>query len=187
MDQSRDVIMGKIRKLKLSNDDFISNLRTEYNANIKLWIYEVTFRDQRSQLFLTMNTILLTALGILASFGQSIQTTAAIAILISLFAFSTCIMWRSILLKNSAYIEFRRFQLRSLEAKLQNITTFNNQWKSLNNYQELNFPELGESFMIGKSSRHSSTAVENNLPLILTIFWIVVFLAATIFLVKQFI
>jgi hypothetical protein len=177
--------MAKQETTKLSDEQKISNLRAEYQANIQLWIYEATFREQRSQMFLNINTILLVALGTLTTFSPTHLNTALIALLTSLFAFPTCVMWRQILLKNGEYMKFRRFQLRTLEVKLQNVTTFGNSWKALNEYEELKVSELEKPFQISKSAKYSAIAVENNLPLILTIFWAIVFLAALIFIVVQ--
>ena len=85
--------MAKSDVTKLTHDQEISNLRVEYDANIQLWIYEATFREQRSQMFLTINTILLTALGILVTFNRSYLQTAIIAIPITSFALPACILW----------------------------------------------------------------------------------------------
>ena len=82
-------------------------------------------------------------------------------------------------------MQFRRFQLRSLEVKLQNLTTFQNQWTALNKYQKLTVPELEDPFLISKSAKHSAIAVENYLPLILTVFWAVILLAAITFISFQ--
>jgi hypothetical protein len=177
--------MAKQETAKLTHEQKISNLRAEYEANVQLWIYEATFREQRSQMFLTVNTILLVALGTLTTFSPSYLNTALIALVTSFFAFPTCVMWRRILLKNGAYMQFRRFQLRALEVKLQNMTTFRNSWEALNKYKELKVPELEDTFQISTSAKHSAIAVENNLPLILTVFWAIVFLAALIFIVVQ--
>ena len=177
--------MAKSDETKLTQDQEISNLRVEYDANIQLWIYEATFREQRSQMFLTVNTILLTALGIMVTFNPYFLNVAIIAIPISLFALPACILWYLILLKNGAYMQFRRFQLRSLEVKLQNLTTFQNQWKALNKYEKLTVPELEDPFLINKSAKHSAIVVENYLPLILTVFWAIIFLAAITYIVFQ--
>lgn len=132
-----------------------------------------------------MNTILLVALGTLTTFSPSHLNTALIALFVALFAFPTCVMWHRILLKNGAYMQFRRFQLRAIEVKLQNVTTFHNSWKSLNKYKELKVPELEDTFRIDKSAKYSTITVENNLPLILTIFWMIIFVVALIFILIQ--
>ena len=178
---------GKQEFVNLTDEQKVSNLRAEYEANIQLWIYEATFREQRSQMFLNMNTILIVALGTLSTFSPSILNTSIIAILISVFALPSCIMWHLILQKNGAYMKFRRFQLRALEVRLQNVTTFRNQWEALNNYHILELPELKEPFEISKSARHSAISVENNIPLILTFFWVAVFLGAIILIYLQYV
>jgi hypothetical protein len=172
--------MNERQAVELTDEQKISNLRAEYEANIQLWMYEATFRQQRSQMFLTMNTILLVALGTLITISPSILNTAIITLLISIFGLLGCVMWHRILLKNGEYMRFRRFQLRSLEVKLQNVTTFGNQWKTLNKYETLSVPELEDKFEIDPSAKHSAITVENKLPLILTVFWAVVLLGAII-------
>jgi hypothetical protein len=96
----------------LTHEQQIANLRDEYKANVDLWIYESTFRQQRSEAFLNINTILLTALGILITISPSIRNSSIVGVLIAIFGLLTCTIWRQILLRNSAYMRFRRYQLR---------------------------------------------------------------------------
>src|SRR5687767_7106812 len=125
------------RKIKLTNEQTLSNVRDEYRANIELWMYDATFRNQRSGTFLNINTALLVALSILITISPSIRNISITSVLISLFGLMTCTMWRQIMIRNAAYMNFRRFQLRGLETQLQNVTTFGNQWKALNKYEHL--------------------------------------------------
>lgn len=170
--------MSNNQVVELSVEQKIDNLRTEYEANIKLWIYEATFRQQRNQTFLTMNTILLTVFGTLLTLSSSLLNTSIIAIIISMVGFPACFMWHKLLKKNGEYMRFRRYQIRWIETQLSNITTFRNQWKALNLYEELHLFGLDDKFLIIPSARHSAISVENKLPIILAIIWAIIFIAA---------
>lgn len=155
----------------------ISSLVEEYKANIDLWIYEATFRQQRSQTFLTMNTILLVALSMLMTISPSLVNSSVIAVLIAVFGFPACIMWYRILARNGEYMRFRRYQLRGIEFQLQYVTTIRNQWKALNRYEPLSLEGLEDKFEIKSSARVSAITIENRLPLILAGLWLIIFLA----------
>ena len=51
--------MKDLRKVKLTNEQLLLNIREEYRTNIDLWVYDATFRNQRSGTFLNVNTALL--------------------------------------------------------------------------------------------------------------------------------
>jgi len=155
----------------------ISSLIEEYKANIDLWIYEATFRQQRSQTFLTMNTILLVALSMLMTISPSLVNSSVIAVLIAVFGFPACIMWYRIQARNGEYMRFRRYQLRGIEFQLQDVTTIRNQWKALNKYEPLSLEGLEDKFEIRSSARVSAITIENRLPLILAGLWLLIFLA----------
>jgi hypothetical protein len=161
----------------LGHEQRIANLRDEYKANVDLWIYESTFRQQRSEAFLNINAILLTALGILITIGPSLRNVSIVGILIAVFGLLTCTIWRQILQRNSAYMRFRRYQLRALEVQLQNVTTFGNQWKALNRFEPLTFPGLGETFEVGKTAKTSAIDIENRLPWLMGGLWLVILVA----------
>jgi hypothetical protein len=160
----------------------VTILTTEYQANVDLWIYEVTFRQERSQAFLAVNTVLLVALGALTQFRPSLTTTTMAAIPISVFGILACIMWYLILIRNNAYLSFRLYQLRAVEAKLPGMTTIANQWKAMSLYETLQTEGLGP-FAIPPAARRSSLRMENKLPLILAGLWVLVCAAAVTVLV----
>ena len=166
----------------LLSDHQVTILTTEYQANIDLWIYEVTFRQERSQAFLAVNTVLLVALGALTQFSPSLAATTIAAIPISLFGVLACLMWYLILIRNSAYLAFRLYQLRAVEGKLPGMTTIANQWKAMTCYKTLHTEGLG-SFAIPPAARRSSLRMENQLPLILAGLWVLVCAAAVTVLV----
>ncbi|UCC62838.1 MAG: hypothetical protein JSV36_19150 [Anaerolineae bacterium] len=172
--------MNEQQSLELTDEQRISNLLEEYKANIDLWIYEATFRQQRDQTFLTMNTILLVALSILMAISSSLLYSSVIAVLIAVFGLSACIMWHRILVRNGAYMRFRRYQLRGIEVQLQNVTTMRNQWKALNKHEQLSLEGLEDKFEIEKPARVSAIDIENRLPLALAGLWLIIFLGGAV-------
>jgi hypothetical protein len=173
----QEITMSEQLDKELVDGQRISGLVEEYKANIDLWIYEATFRQQRSQTFLTMNTILLVALSMLMTISPSLVNSSVIAVLIAVFGFPACIMWYRILARNGEYMRFRRYQLRGIEFQLQYVTTIRNQWKALNRYEPLSLEGLEDKFEIKSSARVSAITIENRLPLILAGLWLIIFLA----------
>ena len=174
--------MKGLQKIKLTDEQRITNIRNEYRVNIDLWMYDATFRQQRSETFLNINTALLVALSILITINPSVRNISIIGVLISLFGLLTCSMWRQILIRNAAYMNFRRYQLRGLEVQLQNVMTFRNQWKALNLYEPLSLPGLDDTFQVTKPARVSVINIENRVPLLLSGLWLLIFISGTVFL-----
>ena len=175
------------RILKLTNEQRLSNIREEYRSNIDLWVYDITFRNQRNGTFLNINTALLVALSILITISPSLLNISITGVLISLFGLMTCAMWRQIMLRNGAYINFRRYQLRNLEIQLQNVTTFGNQWRALNKYEPIAAPGLEDVFQISKPAKVSATNIESRVPLVLSSLWSLIFIAGiTIIILSLF-
>ena len=164
----------------------LSNIRDEYRANIDLWVYDNTFRNQRNGTFLNINTALLVALSILITISPSILNISITGALISVFGLVTCMMWRQIMIRNAAYVNFRRYQLRGLELQLQNVTTFGNQWKALNDYERLSIAGLEDVFQISKPAKVSALDIENKIPLLLSGFWSLILISGIVVLVLSF-
>lgn len=154
----------------------IAKLLAEYEANIELWKHDDNTRMQRNGIFLSVNTLLTVALGTLITISPSIWSAAATACLISVFGLPICVMWYRILLRAGEYVRFRRFQLRAIEAQLQDVTTIRNQWRALNEYETVSFNGIEDTFTIKRSAKCSVTAIENRLPLVVTGFWLLVLL-----------
>ena len=169
------------QQIALTNEQKISNLNSEYQANIALWQHDDNLRQQRFGTFLNINTILLVALGTLITISPSIRNSSMIAILVSLFGFPICIMWHRILIRNGEYIRFRRFQLRFIEQQLQNVTTITNQWNALNKHQTITLPDFEDTFTVTLAGKRSSTSIETKLPLILASFWLLVLVIGLVF------
>ena len=166
--------------ITLTDEQRISNLISEYQANIALWQHDDNLRQQRSGTLLSMNTFLLVALGTLITIKPSLDNSAVVAILVSVFGFPICIMWHRILVRNGEYIRFRRFQMRSIEGQLQNVTTVTNQWNALDKHKTITWPGIEDSFRVKQAAKRSSTSIEVRLPLILAGFWTLVFLAGMV-------
>ena len=169
--------MTNQRLIKLTDEQKLENLRSEYQANIQLWVHDDNLRQQRNATFLNMNAILLVALSTLITISPSLLILAVIAFPISVFGLLIGGMWYQIQNRNSEYIRFRRFQLRYIEAQLQNVTTISNQWKVLNEYQTLSLEGLEDKFSIKRPARLSATKIEGWLPLMLVILWSLIFIA----------
>jgi hypothetical protein len=89
-------------------------------------------------------------------------------------------MWRQILVRNSAYMHFRRYQLRGIETQLRNVTTIRNQWKALNKYEPLSIAGLDDTFQVDKPAKVSAIDLENKLPLLLSGLWLFVFVGGVV-------
>ena len=163
-------------------DGKFEQLIQEYQANVELWKHDDNLRQQRNSTFLSMNTIMLVALGTFLNIAPNITNAAISGFLISLFGLPICLMWNTVQERNSEYIRFRRFMLRSLETQLTSLSTFTKQWNALNKFESVQFEGLKDTFTAKRGSRISSTFVEGKLPLVVIIFWSFVFILSTIFL-----
>ncbi len=151
-------------------------LLEEYRLNVELMIHDDKLRQQRISNFLTANSLLAVALGAflgnpIGLKGFSIEMGM---ILLSLFGLGLSLLWHFIQVRNSEYIRFRRFQLRSLEAKLGHLTTFTRIHMGLSQHKLIAFEGIEEPFSIGRPGKISSTYREGSLPFIMIGFWAVV-------------
>ena len=156
-------------------EERIAKLLAEYEANIELWKHDDNLRMHQIGTFLNVNTLLLIAISAFVAVNPSIRAAAAALCLVSVFGLPICVMWYQILLRNGEYVRFRRFQLRAIEAQLEDVTTIRNQWKALNECATVSFNGIEDEFTIRRSARRSVTTIENRLPLVLTGFWLLVF------------
>ena len=125
-------------------------LTIEYQVNVDLWKHDDDLRQQRNHTFLTMNTVLLVALGSLITLGDTVSDKALMAILISIFGLPVCFIWNRVQARNGEYIRFRRFQLRSIESRLPGFSTFANQYLAMDQHKEIDFQGLTDKFEISK-------------------------------------
>ena len=152
-------------------------LLNEYQVNVEMWKHDDLIRQSRTGNFLTINTILLVALSAIFSVGQSLIGIAVSGILFSFFGLAICWVWWNVLVRNHAYVYFRRFQLRSIESRLPGMTTFGNVYQAFYKNEEVSFVGIDETFIPAQKAKTSSTLMENRLPQIISVFWVIVLLA----------
>ncbi|MBL0358153.1 MAG: hypothetical protein IPP72_15360 [Chitinophagaceae bacterium] len=157
-------------------EDIEAKLLEEYRANVELWKHDDNLRQQRIGNFLTTNTILLVALGTLLSIKHDIKSLALSAILISIFGLLISFFCLSILNRNAQYIRFRRAHLKYLERKMPPMSTFTNTYDAFYEHKTLEYQEIDQTFSIPERGKKSSTITEGNLPVLIIIFWALVFL-----------
>jgi hypothetical protein len=162
------------------NDNPEPDLTIEYQVNVDLWKHDDDLRQQRNHTFLTMNTVLLVALGSLITLGDRLSDKAVVAILISIFGLPVCFIWNRVQARNSEYVRFRRFQLRSIESRLSGFSTFGNQYLAMDQHKETNFYGIADKFKISKAAAGSSTKLEGLLPSLIAGFWLLILLTSLI-------
>lgn len=163
-------------------DDRTSRLLAEYQANVELWKHDDSLRQQRIGNFLTVNTILLVTITAIVGLKPPWDYVAATWLLISVFGLLVCRMWYRVHVRNAEYVRFRRFQLRSIEAELTELTTFTNTYDAFYEYKPVDFPKLEDRFELDEQAKRSSTLSESVLPQLLGGFWTAVLLIAVVVL-----
>jgi hypothetical protein len=88
-----------------------------------------------------------------------------------------CGIWDRVQRRNAEYIRFRRHQLRSIEARLPELATFNNTHLAFERGESIHFRGIDESFALKRSARRSSTLTEGVLPRALIALWLLALLA----------
>ena len=159
------------------------DLAIEYQVNVDLWKHDDDLRQQRSHTFLTVNTVLLVALGSLITLGDSPGDKALMAILISIFGLPVCYIWNRVQARNGEYIRFRRYQLRSIESRLAGFTTFGNQYRAMDRHETIGFTGIPDNFEISKSVAKSSTKLEGYLPGIIAGIWLLILVSSLVVII----
>ena len=157
------------------DDQQLQALLSEYQANLALWQHDDNLRQQRSTTFLSINSLLILALGGLITLSESFVEAAIVAIPISIFGLPICLLWYQVQARNAEYIRFRRYQLRSIEKMLPPMSTFTNQWRALSQFETVQFENIAAGFTIKNAARGSSTVLEGKLPLVIAGIWLVIF------------
>ena len=155
-------------------------LLEEYKANVELWKHDDSLRQHRIGNFLTANTILLAALGALITTRSFSSGLGLVFILLSVFGLSISVVWYFVNIRNTEYVRFRRFQLRSIESKLQGLSTFTRMHRAFDKLEHVSFGDIDQVFSISPHARRSSTALENGLPLIIQVFWFLILLGGIV-------
>jgi hypothetical protein len=125
-----------------------TRLLAEYQANIDLWQHDDDLRQHRAGNFLTINTVLGAVLGTVVTLKPGAALLPWVVVSFALFGVILSIVWGAIHLRNAAYIRFRRFQLRSIEATLGGLTTFNNTYQAFYKQEPIEFAHLSETFVL---------------------------------------
>lgn len=162
------------------DDQHLQALLSEYQANLALWQHDDNLRQQRSTTFLSINSLLILTLGGLITLSDSFVEAAVVAIPISVFGLPICLLWYQVQIRNAEYIRFRRHQLRAIEKILPPMSTFTNQWRALNNFETVQFENIGAEFTIKNAARGSSTVIEGKLPLVIAGIWLAVFVISIV-------
>jgi len=166
------------------------HLLAEYQANIDLWKHDDMLRQERDKKFLTINTMLFVALGVMFQFGgknsETLSTNQfAIAMMVfSLIGIIICTIWNVVLSRNEEYIKFRKMQLRAIECQLKSMNTFLRTHIALDDDKPIHF-ETGDLYTGNKNKRSSftSTATEGKLPILITLIWILLSILGIIILI----
>ncbi len=161
-------------------------LLEEYRANVEMWKHNDMLRQHRISNLLTVNTILLVALGAFLNFMDSLYSIVIISIFLSVFGLLICFIWNSILARNAEYVRFQRYQLRSIEARLPNVTTYTNIFEGFYKLKPVSFIDIDDTFIISPKASSRSTITEKNLPFIIVGFWLLVFITSLIALLALF-
>jgi hypothetical protein len=149
-------------------------LLAEYEANVALWQHDDLLRQQRSSTFLTVNTVLLTAMAALAALQVPLHYLGAMAFVFSLFGMVVSRFWHVVQVRNGEYVRFRRFQLLSIEARLPGLTTFRNTYDAFYGRKEIGFLATEASFSLSKAAQHRSTVSEGRLAIVMGVLWAII-------------
>jgi hypothetical protein len=159
----------------------IDALLAEYEANVALWQHDDLLRQQRNGNFLTVNTVLLAAIGALSAFKVEPLHLALIASVFGIFGIVVCRVWYIVQVRNSEYVRFRRYQLRSIESRIEGLTTFKHTFAAFYNAKEISFPEIKEKFRVDSRASKRSTLSEGMLPIVVAILWAIIAFGALAF------
>lgn len=148
------------------------NILYEYQANIELWKHDDSLRQQRATNFLTLNTILIASGAGIGSLDPKIQYFGAILVAFGVVGIAINFIWNSVSVRNSEYIRFRRFQLRSIESQLEGMSTFANTYRAFYESGSIEFDSDTPTFEVSQKARQRSTLSEERLPRVMMFFWI---------------
>ena len=156
------------------NEQRRQNLVSEYQSNIELWKHDDTLRQQRAANFLTLNTILVASGAAIASLNPKLQHVGLVLAAFGIIGCAINFIWNTVSERNSEYIRFRRFQLRSIEAQLEGMTTFKNTYRAFYETKPVKFDQDLPAFEIAQKAKQRSTLSEAMLPRLMLVFWIAV-------------
>jgi len=78
----------------------LDRLMAEYQVNVALWQHDDSLRQQRNGNFLTVNTVLLAALGALSALQAPLPYLGAIGVAFGVFGAIVCRVWHVVQVRN---------------------------------------------------------------------------------------
>ena len=154
------------------DDQLHRNLLVEYQANVEMWKHDDNVRQQRARNFLTVNTLLIVGIAGVVSFKPGPLYVGAILIIFSIVGVSLNSIWRSVLQRSAEWIRFRRLQLKSIESKLEGMSTFQNTYRAFyDGHETVYFGAEIPKFEISSAAKKRSTLTEGKLPSLMLRFW----------------
>jgi hypothetical protein len=119
----------------MSSDQKESELLKEYDINLEMWRHYDNLRQEKNRTFLTVNTILVAAIGFALKdqlAGPVLKAVALLVVLVSVLGILVCTLWFLLLSRNSAYVKFHRDRVEALEPKVSpQFATFTKQHEAL--------------------------------------------------------
>jgi hypothetical protein len=117
------------------------NLLKEYEMNLEMWRHYDRLRQEKNRTFLTVNTILVAAVGF--ALRDRTSGPSMLVLLVSVLGVLVSLLWFLLVSRNSAYVQFHRDRLRDLEPSVR-FNTFSRQADALRN-SRLVFKRLSSS------------------------------------------
>lgn len=119
----------------MSSDQKETELLKEYEINLEMWRHYDNLRQEKNRTFLTVNTILVAAMGFALKdqlVGPVQKVVALLVVLVSVLGILACVLWFLLLSRNSAYVKFHRDRIKALEPKVSpQFATFTKQHEAL--------------------------------------------------------
>ena len=152
-------------------------LLTEYRLNLEYLWHDDKLRQQRMRNYLTINTLLVVALGTYLSLNPPIHYLGLSMILLGVFCVPLCLIWWLAQARNGEVIRFRRSFLQDLEQQIKDFRTFDLTMKAFYDGVPVAFEHLTDkagnpvTFEARSPAKKSSTETESVLPRIIAAFW----------------
>jgi hypothetical protein len=131
----------RIRRQEVSTQQQEPNLLKEYEMNLEMWRHYDRLRQEKNRTFLTVNTILVAAVGF--ALRDRTSGPSMLVLLVSVLGVLVSLLWFLLVSRNSAYVQFHRDRLRDLEPSVR-FNTFSRQADALRN-SRLVFKRLSSS------------------------------------------
>ncbi|MGH9970468.1 MAG: acireductone synthase [Pyrinomonadaceae bacterium] len=142
----------------VSSPERESNSLKEYEINLEMWRHYDNLRQEKNKTFLTVNTILVAAIGFALKDQQS--HSPYLVLFVSVLGMLVSVLWFLLLSRNAAYVKFHRDRLKELEPDSSiRFATFTSQDEALRK-NRLFFKIL------------TSSVIDRSLAAFVAIFWL---------------